>query len=194
LTIRYHGHIVGGKSDKGQDVSLQIEMGNVGYNGGFVMSSVYSDVRFEKLESMRVASHCIISRNPEEQVTSYLSKWAEGQGVKRTRSFGFDYPVSDEQREKGFRGYEYWIVVPDHITESEGVIIKDIAEDEYAVLRITDPFSDPFDRIPRGWKQLSEWVCASDYRPRSSQNRFILEEVIEDEDGNTYMDLFFPVK
>ena len=74
MTIRYHGHIVGGKSDKGQDVSLRIEMGNVGYNGGFVMSSVYSDVRFEKLESMRVASHCIISRNPEEQVTSYLSK------------------------------------------------------------------------------------------------------------------------
>jgi len=176
------------------DTSSRIETGNVGYNGGFVMSSVYSDVRFEKLESMRVASHCIISTNPEEQVTSYLSKWAEGQGVKGTRSFGFDYPVSDEQREKGFRGYEYWIVVPDHITESEGVIIKDIAEDEYAVLRITDPFSNPFDRIPRGWKQLSEWVCASDYRPRSSQNRFMLEEVIEDEDGNTYMDLFFPVK
>jgi len=158
------------------------------------MNSVYSDVRFEKLGVMRVASYCIISRNPEEEVISYLRKWVEGQGVRGTRSFGFDYPVSDEEREKGLRGYEYWIVIPDYVTESEGVIIKNIPEDEYAVLRITDPFSEPFERIPMGWKQLSEWVYAGEYRPRTSQNRFMLEEIIEDEDGNTYMDLYFPVK
>ncbi len=64
---------------------------------------------------MRVASFCVISRNPEVQVTSYLDKWAENRGVKETRSFGFDYPVSNEQKKEGFRGYEYWIIIPDHI-------------------------------------------------------------------------------
>ena len=158
------------------------------------MTNEYSEVRFETLKTMRVASCCIISRSPEEQVISYLDKWAKDRGIDRTRSFGFDYPVSDEQKDKRFRGYEYWIIVPNTITESEGVIIKEIPEDEYAVLRITDPFSDPFDRIPKGWKQLSEWVLASEYRPRTSQNRFMLEEIIDDADGNTYMDLFFPIR
>ncbi len=42
------------------------------------------------------------------------------------------------------------------------------------------------------WKKLREWVMTSKYRP--FQNKFWLEEVIEDEDGNMFMDLFFPIK
>ena len=154
---------------------------------------MYSEVRFEKLEAMRVASCCIISRNPEVQVASYLKGWAEERGVRGARSFGFDYPVTDEQGEQGFRGYESWIVVPDSVTESEGVIIKDIPGSEYAVLRVNEPFNDPFSRIPTGWQKLHEWVSKSEYAPGAGQNRYWLEEVAEDEDGHTYMDLFYPI-
>ena len=34
LTPRCHGDIIGAKSDEGQYTSLQIEMGNVGLDGG----------------------------------------------------------------------------------------------------------------------------------------------------------------
>jgi len=32
LTTRYHGYIIAGKSDKGQDAALRVEMGNSVYN------------------------------------------------------------------------------------------------------------------------------------------------------------------
>jgi len=166
---------------------------NLQQKGGLAMNNVFGDVRFESLETMRVASCCIISKSPEVQVTLYLPIWAKERGVEGTRTFGFDYPVSDELKEKGFRGYEYWIIVPEHITETEGVIIKNIPRNEYAVLRITDPFSDPFERIGMGWKKLQDWVLIHEHRPKTSQNRYWLEEVIED-DGNMYMDCYFPIK
>jgi DNA gyrase inhibitor GyrI len=157
------------------------------------MNGTSGDMRFERLEAMRVASCCVISRNPEEEVVSYLRKWAEDRGVSGTRAFGFDHPVHDAQKADGLRGYEYWVAVPEHVAGSKGVVIKDIPGDEYAVVRVADPFSDPFERIPKGWEKLRDWVLASEHRPKPGRDRFMLEEVIEGEDGGTYMDLFFPV-
>ncbi|MCX8129415.1 MAG: hypothetical protein N3I35_04860 [Clostridia bacterium] len=36
------------------------------------------------------------------------------------------------------------------------VVLKKVEGCKYAVLRITNPFSNPFDTIPRGWKTLVE--------------------------------------
>ncbi|MFC1920658.1 helix-turn-helix domain-containing protein [Chloroflexota bacterium] len=167
---------------------------NLQHEGGMVMDDILSDVRQETLKPMRVASCCIISKNPEEQVILYLSNWVKERGVDGTRAFGFDYPAGEELSEQGFRGYEYWIVIPEEINETDGVEIKNIPENEYAVLRITDPFTNPFERIPSGWKKLYEWVLARELCPEASQGMYCLEEVIEDESGNIYMDCYFPIK
>jgi len=162
--------------------------------GGSAMNDMFGEVRQEILEPMRVASCCIISKAPEVQVLLYLSNWSKERGVEGTRTFGFDYPISEELNEQGFRGYEYWIVVPEQITGTDGVEIKTIPENEYAVIRISDPFSDPFERIPTGWKKLYEWVSERDLLPKTTENKYCPEEVIEDENGNIYMDCYFPLK
>jgi AraC family transcriptional regulator len=162
-------------------------------SGGIQMENVYSDVRFETLDTMDVVSATVISRNPEEEVTSFLTHWAGQHGIpKSSRNFGFDVPVSEEEQKKGMRGYEYWIKVEGEIPVPDGVVMKRIEGCKYAVLRITNPFSDPFDVIPKSWRTLMEWINRQGYPGVCDKERYWLEEVIE-QDGVTYMDIFFPV-
>ena len=167
---------------------------NLQEEGGLVMGGVFSDVRHETLETMRVASCCIISRSPEGQVTQFLPLWCKERGVEGTRAFGFDYPVDRELQKKGFRGYEYWMVVPEHITATEGVTVANIPGNEYAVLRIANPFSAPLERIGMGWKRLRDWCLAHENVPTTSKDKYWLEEVVSDDDGNLHMDCYFPLK
>jgi AraC family transcriptional regulator len=161
--------------------------------GGIHMENKYSDVRFETLDTMDVVSAYVISRNPEEEVIEFLTKWAGKNGINRNaRNFGFDIPVSEEEQKKGLRGYEYWIKVDESVPTSDGVVVKRIEGCKYVVLRITDPFSEPFDVIPKGWKTLMEWVDSKGYSKICDKERYWLEEVIE-KDGSTYMDIYFPI-
>jgi predicted transcriptional regulator YdeE len=170
------------------------------------LNSSFSEVSIKRLEGMRVASYCIISKNPEEEVIAYVNSWLAKNSLDKQsiiRNFGFDVPVSKEQSAEGLRGYEYWVTIPntvgtaaaaaETVSESDGICIKNIEADEYAVLRITDPFSNPFDLIPNGWKSLQNWVMSSEYKTTQFSNRYWLEEVIQD-GTNTYMDIYFPVK
>lgn len=160
------------------------------------MSNIYSEISIKSLEPMKVASYRIISQNPEEEVMEYMNNWARKNELNKQenmRNFGFDVPVSKEQAEKGLRGYEYWLTVSDTAVESDKVKIKYIEADEYAVLRITNPFENPFDTIPQGWKQLNDWVMNGEYKTTNYNNRYWLEEVIQ-EGNTTYMDIYYPVK
>lgn len=161
--------------------------------GGIQMDSKYSDVRFETLDTMDVVSAYVISRNPEEEVIQFLTNWAGKNGInKDNRSFGFDIPVGEKEQKNGMRGYEYWIKVEGKVPVADGVVVKRIEGCKYAVLRITDPFSDPFDVIPKGWKTLMEWINRKGYPDICNKERYWLEEVIQ-KDGVTYMDIYFPV-
>lgn len=161
--------------------------------GGIDMENQYSEVRFETLDTMNVVSATVISRNPEEEVIAFLTGWAGKNGIsKNTRNFGFDVPVSETEQKNGLRGYEYWLKVEGEVPVSDGVVLKRVEGCKYAVLRITDPFSDPFDVIPKGWKTLMEWVHRQGYPCNCDKERYWLEEVIE-KDGVTFMDIYFPV-
>jgi len=157
----------------------------------------FSEVRFEKLRDMKAVSYSVISEHPKEEAVIYLDNWARANGytdMDNVRNFGFDIFVNERQQKEGLRGYEYWLTVPDDITitESKDVKIKEIPEDEYAVIRISDPFNDPLNKIPAGWRKLHEWVRNSGYRQRKCGYRYWLEEVIE-HDGETFMDLYYPI-
>lgn len=166
--------------------------------GGLNMEYTFSDVKVEKLETMYVASSRVISHNPEEEVIAFMNRWRESNRIDPlARNFGFDIPVSEEQGSQGLRGYEYWVEVPEDTPVSEGVRLKKVEEATYAILRITNPFSDPFETIPAGWRKLAEWANEHGYMPISSQetgckDRYWLEEILE-LDGNTNMDLYFPL-
>jgi hypothetical protein len=77
--------------------------------------SIFSEPFYVQIPPMRVAKDRVISSNPEEEVIARLTHWAEENGIDtaKSRAFGFDVPVSAEQKTRGLRGYEYWIQVPD---------------------------------------------------------------------------------
>lgn len=157
------------------------------------MSYRFSDVSIRELEDMTVASAHVISANPEEEVIGFLNNWATKENISiEGHKFGFDVPVSEDDRKKGLRGYEYWICLNKEVPAPEGIEVKKIDGGKYAVLRITNPFEDPFESIPKGWGKLAEWVKNEGYGCEESCERSCLEEVTE-EDGVTYMDLYIPI-
>ncbi|WP_234117699.1 helix-turn-helix domain-containing protein [Clostridium hydrogenum] len=166
--------------------------------GGINMEYNFSDVRIEKLNTMYVASSYVISDNPEAEVINFMTEWMDNNNIDiKSRQFGFDVPVSEEQSQKGLRGYEYWIKVKDNTNVSERIKLKKIDECEYAILRITNPFSNPFEVIPAGWRRLTEWVRLNGYMHDCSKSKvnkemYWLEEKLE-ENGFMYLDLYFPL-
>ncbi|MGV8981686.1 helix-turn-helix domain-containing protein [Clostridium sp.] len=168
--------------------------------GGLNMEYNFSDVKIEELDTMYVASSYVISNNPEEDVIAFMTKWMKNNNNNNidlnSRQFGFDIPVSHEETQKGFRGYEYWIKVKEGTNESKGVKLKKIDKWKYAVLRITNPFSNPLQAIPAGWSKLVEWVNSNGYEPNCRaecyKENYWLEEILE-ENGITYMDVYFPL-
>lgn len=163
--------------------------------GGGIKVDYLSDVTIGSLGAMKVVSGVRVSDNPEDEVINSVTEWAKKTGIKTdARQFGFDIPVSDEDQEEGLRGYEYWVVVeekPYHL--ESGLKFKDVEDCKYAILRITEPMVDPFERIPLGWKKLAGWVNSRGYKTSCDQERFWLEEKLEI-DGSVYMDLYFPIE
>lgn len=70
---------------------------------------LFSEVRFEELETMHVASTRRVSRSSENDVTEFMTRWAQRHGIDpKARKLGFDVSVSEAEKSKGLRGYEYW--------------------------------------------------------------------------------------
>ena len=165
------------------------------------MNNIYSEVRFEKLPKMKIAKHTVVSLNPEEDVSKYMDNWAKESGLLALkdytpRSFGWDDDVDEEIKKSNphFRAYAKCITLPEDFTpKNNDIEILYIEADEYATLRITDPFSNPFEKIPGGWQKLWAYVQNSGYMPTVWDNRYSFEEIIET-DGVIYMDLYIPVK
>lgn len=166
------------------------------WNGGVQMDYL-SDVSIVSLPEMTVASGARISRDPEDEVIAYMTNWAGTVGIgSGTRQFGFDVPVSDEEQSQGLRGYEYWVVVDENLSPAvlpADITMKQVESCKYAVLRIMEPFVDPFERIPLGWRKIAEWVHSRGYQAACDKERYWLEEKLEI-DGSTLMDIYFPIE
>ncbi len=150
-----------------------------------------SPVTIETLPAMRVACYRAISPSPEEDGNKFMEAWIARQGLPEgLRHFGMDCEVTEEQAKAGLRGYEYFWVVPESVTGSEGVTICDFPGGLYAVMTLYHPFEAPFDRIPAGWYQLMDWVKASEtYQGAEHQ---CLEELIPGSAGDD-LKLYHPV-
>lgn len=157
---------------------------------------LFSKVSKIKLPEMKVVSSCRVSENPEEEVIEFLCSWMQSKGfdLEKQRGFGFDIPVSDEELSAGKRGYEYLITVDKEVECDPGIELKTIAADNYARMRITEPFVAPFERIGNGWRILVSEAkkLRDDEECCDFDSRYCLEEVIIEGDA-TYMDLYLPI-
>lgn len=165
------------------------------------MENTYSEIKLVTLPQMRIARYVIISPNPEHNVIAYMDKWAKKSGLLdlpeyRPRRIGWDFPfVSKQQAEEfGLRGYVSAYVIPEDFTpQCGGAEIAYINEDTYATLRITDPHSDSFGKIPEGYQILLQFINSGEYKTQTWENRYAFEEEY-DLDGVHYMDIYIPVK
>lgn len=161
------------------------------------MNDYLSEVRYETIDAMTVISGIAFGNNPEETIMSKMAKFAHDHNQRVKRSFGFDFPVEGTQDIQQYRGYEYWLMLSENPTENlirdTDYTIKNIPSLTYVTLRITDPFSAAFERIPNGWKTLVGWLEINQVKTNSGPNHYCLEEVKEI-DGIMYMDLYVPVE
>ncbi|WP_081965702.1 helix-turn-helix domain-containing protein [Paenibacillus sp. FSL H7-0357] len=168
---------------------------SLNHSTGGIPMDYLSEVRIDSLHTMNTASGVRISKDPEAEVITFMSEWSAKTGIGAgTRRFGFDVPVSEEQQQEGLRGYEYWVVLGQDIPAlAEGITCKHVEGCRYAILRITEPFADPFERIPLGWKKLAAWVNSRGYQTACDKERYWLEEV-QELGQSVVMDLYFPIE
>lgn len=180
------------------------------------------DVRYEAILPMTVISGVAVGSEPEDQIISLMHRLATQYDIAVQRQFGFDSPVEGDQDATLYRGYEYWLVVqpselsklpsPSFNFEQTTIHTKQIPGYRYATLTIENPFENPFERIPGGWKALVSWLEAHDFKDLDVKNQKgdaaspfsdtnfqpftanCLEEVITGDDGtNTVMHIYVPI-
>ena len=152
----------------------------------------FGDVRIERLSPMRVACYRKISNSPELEAAAFLQAWLSAQGVTGpVRQFGFDTEVTQDESNAGLRGYDVWLTVPASVAASPEVTLQDFEGGAYAVMKIDNPFEDPFHWIPSGWKALHEWVSNNE-RYQAAEHQF-LEEIVREGDIE-HLVLYYPIQ
>lgn len=162
--------------------------------------SIYSDIRIKKVAPFKMASYVMISPNPEDDVNGYMERWAVNSGLKKkypdAKLIGWDFPfVSPEQQNRfGMHGYAAAYVIPEGFeTECPGVQYLENAEADYAVITITEPFIQAFERIPNAYKMIMEYLHANNFKQKQQDNIISCFEYIYKENEVTYMDVYVHV-
>lgn len=165
-----------------------------------VQSGIYSDVQIKRVASFKLASYVIISPNPEDDVIGYMERWALDSGLKAAypdaKRIGWDFPfVSQEQQNRfGLRGYVAAYVIPEGFeTDCMGVQYSENAEADYAVITITEPFVQPFERIPNAYKMIMKYFQANNFKEKQQDNIISCFEHVYEKDDVTYMDVYVHV-
>jgi len=153
----------------------------------------YGPVAVRNIEPMRMACYKAVSETPEEDSIGHMRRWLGEKdliGARGVRVFGFDAEVTSEQQKAGLRGYEVWASIPKGVEPPKEMMLKDFSGGLFAVMRITDPFTNPFEVIPAGWKRLVGWAKANEeYKIVEGP---CLEEHIESAE-KACLDIYLPV-
>lgn len=163
-------------------------------------SEVYSEIRIKRIAPFKMASYVIVSRDPESDALGYMDRWAENCGLKEVcpdiKLIGWDFPfVTQElQNRFGLHGYVAACVIPDDFkTDCPGVTFLENKEADYAVITIKEPFIQPFERIPKAYKLIMEYLQANNFKERNQENIISCFEYEYKKNDITYMDVFIHV-
>ncbi len=151
-----------------------------------------SEIDLQTLPPMRMACYQVVSREPEDESGQFMDAWVKARGLEGGRRFGFDAPVTAEQAKAGIRGYEQWHSVPEDVKGADGVMIRLFPGGRYAVLRLFNPFTAPFETIPNGWRHLHAWV--QNHPELKCADHPCLEELVPGEAGAMDLILYYPIE
>ena len=157
----------------------------------------FSPVSIVTVPGFTMARYVIISPQPEHDVQMYLDSWAKESGLyaftPTPRQIGWDFPfVSREQQNRfGLRGYvAAWILPEGFDPRHPGVEISRQDQTTYARLTVRDPFRSAFDRIPKGYQQILEYLGANGFKENHGTQFLGCFEEVYEKDGETYMDIY----
>ena len=156
----------------------------------------YSPVRVETVKGFRLARYVMISPNPEDDVQTYMRRWADHSSLAATgeelKMIGWDFPfVSYEQQQRfGLRGYVAGYILPEGFQPAcDGVEIYSQPDETYAIVTITDPHVASFDRIPGAYKLILSYLNANGFKEKSKSESLACFEWEYEKDGVHYMDV-----
>ena len=165
-----------------------------------VQKEIYSSVQIKRISAFKTASYVIISQDPESDAIGYMERWATNSGLKsavpQVKYIGWDFPfVSQEQQSRfGMHGYVAACIIPEGFeTDYPGVQYSENMEADYAVITIKEPFVQPFERIPNGYKLIMEYLQANHFKEKQQDNIISCFEYEYTKDGVDYMDVYVHV-
>lgn len=157
----------------------------------------FSAVSIVTFPAFALARYVIISPQPEHDVQMYLDHWAKQSGLAehpgKLRQLGWDFPfVSKEQQNRfGLRGYVAgWILPEDFEPRCPGVEIYKQAAAQYARITVRDPFRAAFDRIPKGYQRILEYLGANGFKENHGTEFLGCFEEVYELNGETCMDIY----
>lgn len=157
----------------------------------------YSPVSIVTVPAFTLGRYVIISPQPEDDVQMYLDHWAGKSGLydvqAHPRQIGWDFPfVSMEQQNRfGLRGYVAgWLLPEGFEPKCPGVEIYRQEQAQYAKITVHDPFRSAFDRIPKGYQRILDFLGANGFKENHGTSFLGCFEEVYEEDGETCMDIY----
>ena len=157
----------------------------------------FSAVSIVTVPAFSLGRYVIISPQPEDDVQAYLDRWAVRSGLyahePHPRQIGWDFPfVSMEQQNRfGLRGYVAgWILPEGFEPKCPGVEIYRQAEAQYAKITVHDPFRAAFDRIPKGYQRILQYLGANGFKENHGTEFLGCFEEVYEKDSETCMDIY----
>ena len=160
----------------------------------------YSEVSIVTVPAFTLGRYVVISPQPENDVQMYLDRWATASGLydfePHPRQIGWDFPfVSMEQQNRfGLRGYVAgWLLPEGFAPQCPGVEIYTQGTAQYAKITVQEPFIAAFDRIPKGYQKILEYLGANGFKEKHSTDHLWCFEEVREKDGQTCMDIYILV-
>ena len=158
---------------------------------------VYSEVTIKNVKGFRMARYTMITPNPEDDVSRYMDAWAVKSGLlavnPNAKRIGWDFPwVSSElQNRFGFRGYVSAYILPDGFeTDCPGVEYANQHDADYAVITVYDPFAAAFERIPKAYKKIMEYLQANAFKEKPKDGVLPCFEYVYEKNNKTCLDVY----
>ena len=157
----------------------------------------FSPVSLVTVPAFTAGRYVVISPQPEHDVQMYLDQWARKSGLyereAHPRQIGWDFPfVSMEQQNRfGLRGYvAAWLFPEGFEPACPGVEVYRQGTAQYAKITVCDPFQSAFDRIPRGYQRILEYLGANGFKENHATDFLGCFEEVYEKDGVTCMDIY----
>ena len=129
--------------------------------GGIKMLPYLSDVKEVRLKEYYAVGYQTVGKEPEGEVIDYMTNYKFEKKLHPISEIGSDVPVTSEESDQGFRGYvQYLVLKQDEYDQIEdaNLLKKEVEASKYIMLTIDEPFKDPMERIPNGFKKLIDYL------------------------------------